>query len=230
MFQGFFEETVEFLWGIRMNNDRAWYAQHRQDCAAYLTGPMNELAREVHDEFAVRYPQLDLNVHMSRIYRDARRNYGKGPFKDYLWFTLYDAKHERWYGIPAFWFEIGADSWSYGVGCWEDRVNIMRKLRARIKADPATLLELNRKLEEQDEFSLSGEFYKKQYADCPVSELDGWYRRKDVSVSHSEPVGPAILGSGFGERIRQGMLFLTPYYEYMCSVRTDPDPDQPEER
>ena len=128
MFQGFYEETVEFLWGIRMNNDRAWYAEHKQECARYLTGPMNELAREVHDEFAVRYPQLDLNVHMSRIYRDARRNYGKGPFKDYLWFTLYDAKHERWYGIPAFWFEIGADSWSYGVGCWEDRANIMRPI------------------------------------------------------------------------------------------------------
>lgn len=229
MFQGFYEKTVEFLWGIRMNNDRAWYAEHKQECARYLTGPMNELARDVHSEFAVRYPQLDLNVHMSRIYRDARRNYGKGPFKDYLWFTLYDAKHERWYGIPAFWFEIGADSWSYGVGCWEDRVNIMRKLRARIKADPATLLELDRRLSEQDEFSLSGEFYKKQYADCPVPELDGWYRRKDVSVSHSEPVGPAILGEGFGERIRKGMLFLTPYYEYMCSVRSDPDPDHPEE-
>ena len=105
----------------------------------------------------------------------------------------------------------------------------MRKLRARIKADPATLLELDRRLSEQDEFSLSGEFYKKQYADCPVPELDGWYRRKDVSVSHSEPVGPAILGERFGERIRKGMLFLTPYYEYMCSVRSDPDPDHPEE-
>ena len=221
MFEGFYEETVDFLWGIRMNNERSWYELHKPECQKYLITPMKELAREVHELYDTRYPEMDLNVHLSRIYRDARRNYGKGPYKDYLWFTLYDAKHETWSGVPAFWFEISADDWSYGVGCWEDRVNTMRRIRERIKADPAAIAELDRMLIEQEEFRLSGEFYKREHADCPVPELEGWYRRKSLSVSHTEPVGPSILGSRFGDRIKEGMLFLKPYYEFMCSVRSD---------
>ncbi|MBQ3411519.1 MAG: DUF2461 domain-containing protein [Oscillospiraceae bacterium] len=229
MFQGFYEQTVDFLWGIRMNNERSWYALHKGECAQYLTRPMNELAREVHDMFSEKHPYLDLNVHMSRIYRDARRNYGKGPYKDYLWFTLYDAKFEHWSSVPSFWFEIGADYWTYGVGCWDDRTAFMRKMRARIKAAPEKVRELNRILEGQNEFILTGEFYKKQYADCPYPDLEGWYRRKGISISHEESVGPAILGSQFGDRIKEGMLFLTPFYEFICDVRNDPDPDAPEE-
>jgi len=225
MFEGFYEETVDFLWGIRLNNNREWYTQHKDECKQYLTGPMHSLGTELRDYFAGKYPELEFNVHISRIYRDARRNYGKGPYKDYLWMTLYDARHEHWSGVPAIWFDISADTWSYGTGCWEDRISTMRKLRARIKAAPGRLLELDRILDTQTEFTLSGEYYKKQYDDCPVPELDRWYRRKGISISHEEPVGPAITGRAFGERIRCGMEFLIPYYQYICDLRSDPDPE-----
>ena len=28
MFQGFTPETIDFLWGIRMNNNREWFLEH----------------------------------------------------------------------------------------------------------------------------------------------------------------------------------------------------------
>ena len=31
MFQGFTPETVDFLWGIRMNNNRDWFLAHKKD-------------------------------------------------------------------------------------------------------------------------------------------------------------------------------------------------------
>ena len=31
MFEGFSPETVDFLWGIRMNNNREWFLEHKKD-------------------------------------------------------------------------------------------------------------------------------------------------------------------------------------------------------
>ena len=29
MFDGFREETMEFLWGVRLNNERSWFLEHK---------------------------------------------------------------------------------------------------------------------------------------------------------------------------------------------------------
>ena len=36
MFEGFSPETVDFLWGIRMNNNREWFAENKKNYVNYL--------------------------------------------------------------------------------------------------------------------------------------------------------------------------------------------------
>ena len=31
MFQGYTSETLDFMWGIRFNNDRAWFQAHKEE-------------------------------------------------------------------------------------------------------------------------------------------------------------------------------------------------------
>ena len=31
MFEGFTPETIDFLWGIRMNNNRDWFLEHKSN-------------------------------------------------------------------------------------------------------------------------------------------------------------------------------------------------------
>ena len=64
-----------------------------------------------------KYPKLDLNLHVCRIYRDARRLHGQGPYKDHLWLTI-RPENDIWSQQPVFWFEITPEEWSYGVGFW----------------------------------------------------------------------------------------------------------------
>lgn len=225
-FNGFRKETIEFLWGIRLNNDRAWYQEHKDECRTYLTGPMNELANRIFEAFEEKRPDLQLTVHMSRIYRDARRLYGKGPYRDYLWFSLHDARYLKWSGSPSFWFDIGVERWSYGLGCWDDSQGLMKKVRAKILADPAGILELDRMLKEQGEFTVSGEEYKKQYRDCPVPELSHWYCKKQLAFEHSETVGPAVTEAAFGDRIAEGLLSLLPVYDYFLPMSLEENEDE----
>lgn len=38
-FEGYTQETLDFLWGIRFNNERSWFLAHKQDYEAHLPGP-----------------------------------------------------------------------------------------------------------------------------------------------------------------------------------------------
>lgn len=82
MFKGFSPETIDFLWGIRFNNEKSWFDAHKECYQAKLYTPMKELAKEVSEPF-LQIPGMVCRV--SRIYRDARRIYNGKPYKESLW-------------------------------------------------------------------------------------------------------------------------------------------------
>ena len=45
MFEGFTPETVDFLWGIRLNNERGWFLEHKDQYDRALYGPMKALSQ-----------------------------------------------------------------------------------------------------------------------------------------------------------------------------------------
>jgi len=69
MFEGFSPETVDFLWGIRMNNNREWFLEHKKDYVQYLYEPMKALGQDLFLPFLDKPGNL---LKVSRIYRDAR--------------------------------------------------------------------------------------------------------------------------------------------------------------
>ena len=50
MFQGYSQETVDFMWGIRFNNERGWFLAHKDDYQQHLLAPTRELAIQIQDE------------------------------------------------------------------------------------------------------------------------------------------------------------------------------------
>ena len=47
MFRGYTQKTVDFLWGIRFNNERGWFMDHKEEYQTQLLQPTKELADEV---------------------------------------------------------------------------------------------------------------------------------------------------------------------------------------
>lgn len=157
MFQGFSQNAIDFLWGISLNNERGWFMAHKQDFTDYVDIPMRELGKEVFSALAEDYPKQDWRLHVCRIYRDARRLHGRGPYKEHLWFTI-ERPHERFESVPALYFELAPNYYSYGCGYWDAGAATMAKLRARIDNDPKLLERLARRLN-KSKFVLSGEKY-----------------------------------------------------------------------
>ena len=44
MFRGFTDETVDFMWGIRFNNERTWFEANKGTYLTQFQQPMRELA------------------------------------------------------------------------------------------------------------------------------------------------------------------------------------------
>ena len=200
MFQGFSQGAVDFLWGVRFNNERSWFEAHKQEYLDLVIAPLQELGRQVHAAMTAAYPKEQLNLHVSRIYRDARRLHGRGPYKDHLWFTI-RPEQEGWTHVPAFYFEIAPEYHSLGMGYYGAEPVTMAKFRSRIDRDPAPMEKLARRLSRQHRFVLEGEMYKRPKGD-PGPLLFPWYNRKNIDLGpqlRGLPVHPRAGWGGGGE-------------------------------
>ena len=223
MFQGFSQETIDFLWGIRFNNERGWFEAHKQDYQNHLYQPMKELGADVQARLLELYPKSQLNLKISRIYRDARRLFGRGPYKDHLWLSLFRWDEGEDGARPVLWFELTPDEWSYGMGFWCAKPVVMEKHRARIDRDPKPLLRLENKLRKQDQFVLNGPEYARQKT-CPEPKLASWYNKKSLSVGRECPLSEELYSPALVDTLVDGFSFLMPYYDYFSTLWADADP------
>ena len=223
MFTGFTDETVDFMWGIRFNNERSWFEAHKETYLKAFYQPMRELGEELYEFVREQRPDYGLICKVSRIYRDARRLHGRGPYKESLWFTI-EQPGEAWTDRPSFWFELMPDSWSYGMGYWVSKPVTMAKLRARIDRDPATMEELTRKLNGQTEFTFDTTDYKKLRSPAPSEILEPWYRAKYFAIGHHEKLTEELFSRDIVERLKRGYTFLLPYYDYFVTLDGERDP------
>ncbi len=221
MFSGFSQETFDFLWGIRLNNERGWFLEHKEQYRAVLYEPMAELADECLTYLGEKRPGLVRKV--SRIYRDARRLHGRGPFKDHLWFSI-ERPSEDWTGKPTFYFELTPEGWSYGLGYWRPSPALMARLRARIDRDPETMEKLTRRLNRSKEFTLDTVDYRRPRSHPPSPLLEPWYRGKTFTIMHEDPPTEELYGPELAERLKKGFRFLLPYYDYFKALDAEMDP------
>ena len=223
MFQGYTQGAIDFLWGLKLNNERAWFQEHKQEFTDLVDRPTRELATQLTEDMTEAFPRLGLELKVSRIYRDARRLFGRGPYKDHLWFSL-RKPGEQDGRIPCFWFEIAPDHYGYGMGCWEMLPTTMAKLRARIDRDPKPVEKLARAVARRGEFHLEGQEYKRPKGEPSSKVLAPWYNKKGFSLGFEGDHEDILWSHDLVDRLLEDYEFLLPYYLYMLSLEGDRDP------
>lgn len=211
-FTGYTQETLDFLWGIRFNNERSWFLEHKADYEKYLLAPTRALGEQVYDALHEAYPREPFLLKMSRIYRDMRRAHGRGPYKDHLWFCIRTGD-EDWTGRPTFYFEIAPDYYSYGMGFWAPKASLMEAYRRRIDEKPEELSRLVRAFNRQEQFILTGPEYKRSKGGT-TPLLTPWYNRKSLSFQHELPPDERLFSPELAEDMISGFRELMPLYRY----------------
>ena len=218
MFNGFSQATGDFIWGLAMNNSREWFLAHKAQFEAHLNQPFRALAFETLQRMQAAFPDQEFQLHIARIYRDARRLFGRGPYKDHLWFSIQSGER-RAFG-PMFWFEIGGDGWSCGAGNWEDSADIAEHWRRRIDGETARFETIVRDIEARGPYSLYGETYKRPKADRGAF-LNPWYNRKHLSVGYEHPFGGVMFTPGLVDALADTFSDLMPFYLFLRDVWND---------
>lgn len=212
MFQGFCKDTSDFLWDLMFNNERSWFQEHKERYERVLNLPFRALAADTLELLTLRHPELQFSLHISRIYRDARRLFGRGPFKDHLWFSI-GYTVEGWHAGPMFWFEIGASEYSYGVGFFDATPAQMEAFRRSIDANPARFERIAKNVEALGNFRIFGPEYKRPKGD-KGELINKWYNRKKLGVECSRDFGEELYGSQLPEKLASEFEKLMELYDY----------------
>ena len=216
MFTGFTDATVDFMWGIRFNNERPWFEAHKEIYQKEFYNPMKELGGEIYEFLSEKRPDDPMVCKVTRIYRDARRLHGRGPYKDHLWFCI-RAGGEDWTGRPTFYFEVAPDYYSYGMGFWAPKASLMEAYRRRIDLHPQELEKLVRKFNRQTQFVLTGQEYKRKKGETSPL-LEPWYNRKSLNFQHELPPDERLFSPELAQDIITGFDGLMPLYKYFDAL------------
>ena len=218
----FDSNTIDFLWQLRVNNNKPWFTENKPRFETYVNKPMKQLAQDVFSKLDEDNKDKNLTYKVARIYKDARRVKGGDPYRDNLWFFI-EKTGEDFTTTPGFWFEIGCEGWSYGLGYYQAKALTMAKFRARLDNKPEDFKKLLKSTNiAKSNFTLGGEEYKRK-KDSPL-KLEEWYNRKNFSLSYESSSHSEIYAQDLAEVLVQGFSLLMPIYSYFATLDNDPDP------
>ena len=209
MFTGFTPETVDFLWGIRLNNNREWFTANKKQYVTTLYEPMKALGAHLFQPFIERPGNL---LKVSRIYRDARMHHDV-PYKESLWICIRQDV-EWWAENPCLYFEINPEGVDYGFFFYHPRPAVMKEFRKQIAAQPDEFLSIVRKVEESTGLPIYAEHYKRPEA-CPNPDLERFYLWKGkIGCSIHEDFSEETFSPALADRVREFLVNLSPIYNY----------------
>ncbi len=209
MFTGFTPETIDFLWGIRMNNNRDWFLEHKKQYVDTLYQPMKSLGAELFQPFLNRTGDI---LKVSRIYRDARLHHPQ-PYKESLWICI-RRDVEWWAENPCLFFEIRPEGVSYGFSLWKPKSSAMEAFRRRLAAHPEEFPEILERVQKDVGMELTAVCYKRP-KEAPSQALAPYFAwKEDISLIVNEPVGEKLFGPELGRRAEAFLEKLIPLYDY----------------
>lgn len=212
-FQGYTPETVDFLWGIRMNNNREWFLAHKDQYVAKLYEPTKALGGEVFQPFLDKPGTL---LKVSRIYRDARLHHPL-PYKESLWICIRQDV-QWWAENPCLFFEINPEGVEYGFCVLKPKSATMKAFRRDIIQRPEEFLKMMEKTERDTGMRIDATCYKRPEK-CEDPRLERFFQWKEcVSCIVHEDFGPDVFSGALAERVRTLFEQLTPLYDYFTCI------------
>ena len=213
-FTGFAPETFDFLWGIRMNNNRDWFEAHKDDYLTHLYRPMLALGEALYQEPFRSVPGMTCKV--SRIYRDMRMPHADGPYKESLWISLrQDAFY--WGEHPCLYFEIRPEAAEYGFVIWHPPGAVLERFRQDLSANPDRFLSIAAQCEAATGMTLGGQEYKRRKP-CADPRADRFMSCKNLLCSREIAPGAALFDGALADTVRTALQALLPLYHYFDAL------------
>ena len=201
MFEGFPEEALVFYEGLRADNTKAYWTDHRATYDSAVKAPMEALLAQLEPEFG--------KAKFFRPYRDVRFAKDKTPYKDHAAAVVHSEKS------GALYVQLSADGLYVGGGYWHTATDQAQRLRAAI-ADDLTGGQLDALLAGLPGWEVLGERYKRLpkpwSPDNPRADL---LHHKALAVGRSFEPAEWLHEPECGERVTQAWRAVVPLRDWL---------------
>lgn len=218
-FNGFTGEALRFLFENRMNNSKEWYDSHKHIYKELVYNPFCELINLL----APTMTEIDAQLItvpskiISRVRRDTRFTKDKTLYRDNSWLVFLRDKSQM-STAPCFWFEINQKGSSYGIGYYGAQTSSMAQMRDMILNSHPLFAKALKYYENQNQFKLGGEMYKRsKYPDQPEN-LRNWLDRKNIYFECVQNDFKLAFSEELPEVLKKAFTELKPIYDFLCMV------------
>ncbi len=227
-FKGFPSETFSFLDGLSKNNNKKWFASHREAYENTVVGPALLFVETMGDALATLAPGVTgeprIGGSLFRIHKDTRFSKDKRPYKTHIGVRFRDPTGARSPGCqgPVFYVEIDASHLRLGVGTKAFGREELETFREHV-VDRCLTSKLDRIVTRalKNGHAVLGETLKRvpqAYMDLTESDL---VRRKGLFVMQEEPVPSAISGRTFVSYCLTRFKPYVPLYQALTTIMPD---------
>jgi uncharacterized protein (DUF2461 family) len=208
----FTEETLGFLAQAPLQ-DKAWLNANRSTYQEHCVAPFKGLLEALTPAMTALDPRLEGTL--SRIYRDMR--FSRGPaLHESVWLCFQDRSlppEER----PAFFFEVYANRYRYGMGFYTASRQKMAAVRLAIDTDPTAFAALVAALPVG--MQVLGERYKQSRAGHLPEALATWYDRKSFWVQTERPADSLLFSDSLAGHVAEALAGCVPLYRFLRDGR-----------
>lgn len=193
-FNGFSKEAIDFLFNIRVNNNKEWFEPHKKIYTEQLYAPLKDLTELIFKPFE----HTGMICKTGRIYRDE----SFPPYlhyRDTLWIYVRYQSY-NWNKTPTLYFEISPEGVEFGFRIAKPEAAVMESFRSQLTEDPKPFLELTTELKSKG-IIFGGDEYKRKKK-CTVPEAEEFFIKKglsayekitDISVISSAKLADSII-------------------------------------
>ncbi len=220
-FTGFSKEALKFLFENKMNNSKEWYEEHKAQYRKYVYDPFVELVKELSPAVA----EIDSSIItipskiISRVRRDTRFTKDKSLYRDNVWIVFLRDKSQM-STSPCFWFELGQYGISYGVGYYGANTGSMVRMREMIVDRHPAFMAALMAYENQNEFAVGGETYKRSKFPDQPDNLRQWLDRKNIYFQNVHNDFKLAFSKELPDVLKSGFKRLKPIYDFLLVVES----------
>jgi uncharacterized protein (TIGR02453 family) len=216
----FSNKTLKFLTALALNNNRAWFTEHKDDYEQLVREPALELIRHfapLLKKFSPHLLAVDKKVggSLMRVQRDSRFSSNKSPYKTNIGIQFRHAVGKDVHA-PGLYVHISPAECFLGAGVWHPDAEALAAIRERIVEKPKLWFKVAREPEFRRVFDLTGDSLSRPPRGISPEHaaIEDLKRKDHIAVSALTPrdvYSPKLL-----ETLYQRFKVTRPYFKFLC--------------
>jgi len=214
--------TFAFLEILAANNNRDWFADHKQEYEDKVRVPALAFIEAVGERLPQFAPHFvadsrKMGGSLMRVYRDTRFGKDKTPYKTNIGIQF---RHEAGKDVhaPGYYMHISAAECFVGVGIWRPPSAALAKIRTAIVEKPQAWVDMREDGQFSRWFALSGSSLKTapRGFDKTHPLLDDLKRKDFIGIANLPPA--LVEQQDFSDIVCDYFVAGTPFMRFLCSA------------